>query len=122
MLRTTHLLATLRYSLLVNKTEVTFDIRVKKEASLVILVLIDMDFGICDPGTNIPPIALPVVTKWSHYGSSVTLDGSLSEDYNGTIASYEWTKLSGPASFNINTPAMPQHWSITWFSGCIPLN
>jgi hypothetical protein len=52
---------------------------------------------------NKPPIAnagrdtiivLPV--------DSVKLDGSLSSDPDGTITSFLWTKISGPASFTIN--------------------
>ncbi|MBN8676020.1 MAG: T9SS type A sorting domain-containing protein, partial [Chitinophagales bacterium] len=34
--------------------------------------------------------------------NSSTLNGSTSSDPDGTIASYNWTKLSGPASFTIN--------------------
>ncbi|HTB23971.1 MAG TPA: PKD domain-containing protein [Puia sp.] len=39
--------------------------------------------------------------------NSVTLNGSASSDPDGTIASYLWTKISGPAQFNIvnNTSA-----------------
>ena len=33
---------------------------------------------------------------------SVTLDGSASSDPDGTISNWLWTKISGPASFNIN--------------------
>ena len=78
MPRTIHLCNAAVFTL-VNKTEVTFDIRVKAEASLVILVLIDMDFSIYDPGTNIRQLHVPVVTSGPLPGSSVTLDGSLSE-------------------------------------------
>ena len=35
---------------------------------------------------------------------SIVLDGSLSSDQNGTIISYYWTRISGPASFNIANP------------------
>ena len=34
---------------------------------------------------------------------SVKLDGSLSRDPDGNISSYQWTKISGPASFAIIT-------------------
>ncbi|HEV8285703.1 MAG TPA: PKD domain-containing protein [Chitinophagaceae bacterium] len=53
---------------------------------------------------NKPPIAnagkdtiivLPV--------DSVKVDGSLSSDPDGTITNFLWTKISGPASFNINS-------------------
>ncbi len=33
---------------------------------------------------------------------SISLDGSLSSDPDGTISSFQWIKLSGPASFTIN--------------------
>ena len=33
---------------------------------------------------------------------SATLDGSASRDPDGTISSFQWTKISVPASFNIN--------------------
>jgi len=55
--------------------------------------------------TNKPPIAnagvdtitiLPV--------DSSKLDGSTSADPDGTITSFLWTKISGPASFDIVTP------------------
>src|SRR5690606_13356226 len=34
----------------------------------------------------------------------VVVDGSGSEDKDGKIASYKWTKVSGPASFKIQDP------------------
>ena len=57
-------------------------------------------------GGNKPPIAnagpdqtilLPT--------DSVTLDGSSSHDPDGTISNFQWTKISGPASFAINSAA-----------------
>src|SRR5690606_33813257 len=36
--------------------------------------------------------------------NSVVVDGSGSEDKDGKIASYKWTKVSGPASFKIQDP------------------
>ena len=36
---------------------------------------------------------------------SVSLDGTGSSDPDGTIAEWLWTKISGPASFNLNNPA-----------------
>ncbi len=35
--------------------------------------------------------------------NSVKLDGSLSNDPDGTITSFLWTKIAGPVSFNINS-------------------
>lgn len=43
-------------------------------------------------GTDLA-IALPA--------DSVTLNGSASSDPDGSISSFLWTKISGPASFNI---------------------
>src|SRR5690606_7153606 len=36
--------------------------------------------------------------------NSVVVDGSGSEDKDGKIASYKWTKVSGPGSFKIHDP------------------
>ena len=56
----------------------------------------------CKDG-NEPPIAIAgpdqVITLPT---DSVLLDGSSSSDPDGMISSYLWTKISGPASFNIN--------------------
>ncbi len=53
---------------------------------------------------NKPPIAKAgpdqVITLPT---DSVSLDGSASSDPDGTISSYQWTKISGPASFTIIT-------------------
>jgi Secretion system C-terminal sorting domain/PKD domain len=58
------------------------------------------------PPPNVPPVAkagtdinitLPV--------NSTTLNGSASSDPDGTISTYAWSKISGPASFNITNPA-----------------
>jgi N-acetylneuraminic acid mutarotase/uncharacterized membrane protein len=54
-------------------------------------------------GTNKPPVAdagpdqaiiLPI--------DSVMLDGSASHDPDGTISSFQWTKITGPASFTVS--------------------
>lgn len=54
---------------------------------------------------NKPPIAIAgpdhVITLPT---DSVLLDGSASGDPDGMISGYQWTKLSGPASFNIDDP------------------
>jgi hypothetical protein len=53
--------------------------------------------------TNKPPIAIAgpdqVITLPT---DSVSLDGSASNDPDGTISDWLWTKISGPASFIIN--------------------
>jgi len=59
---------------------------------------------IVNPAANVPPAAnagsnqviqLPL--------STATLNGSGSADSDGTIASYEWTKVSGPATYTITS-------------------
>ncbi len=54
--------------------------------------------------TNKPPIAIAgpdqVITLPT---DSISLDGSLSSDPDGTISDYLWKKISGPASFTINS-------------------
>ena len=55
------------------------------------------------PGTNRLPIAIAgpdqVITLPT---DSISLDGSASNDPDGTISEWLWKKISGPASFNIN--------------------
>ncbi len=51
---------------------------------------------------NIPPIANAGVSKSIILpANSTTLDGSQSSDPNGTIASYTWAQISGPATASI---------------------
>lgn len=51
---------------------------------------------------NKPPIAnAGADQKTTLPQDSVLLDGSASTDPDGTIASFKWIKISGPASFNI---------------------
>lgn len=68
----------------------------------------DTMFVVVNPASNVPPtanagndqaITLPV--------NSVTLNGS-GNDPDGTIASYLWTKISGPASFGIVSATQAQ--------------
>src|SRR6266496_1682101 len=55
---------------------------------------------------NEPPIAVAgsdqVITLPI---DSVSLDGRNSSDPDGSITAYQWTKISGPASFNISNIA-----------------
>ena len=59
----------------------------------------------CATKNNKPPIAVAgpdqVITLPA---DSVLLDGKQSSDADGIISSYLWTKISGPASFNIIKP------------------
>ncbi len=53
-----------------------------------------------NPAANIPPVANPGPSiSLTLPANSTTLDGTGSHDPDGTIASYSWTKISGP-----NTP------------------
>ncbi|MDH7462295.1 PKD domain-containing protein [Chitinophagaceae bacterium 26-R-25] len=57
-------------------------------------------------GTNKPPVA----SAGGNFNvqlpqGTVTLDGSLSYDPDGTISTYEWTKVSGPTGGTIVTPS-----------------
>ena len=62
--------------------------------------------GCSDNKNNKPPIAVAgpdqVITLPT---DSVSLDGSTSHDLDGTISSFQWSKVSGPVSFNINNAA-----------------
>ena len=61
--------------------------------------------GTRGPKTNRPPVANAgadqVITLPSN---SVNLNGSASTDPDNNIASYQWTKISGPSSFTIANP------------------
>lgn len=53
-------------------------------------------------GTNKPPIANAGADQTTILPKdSIVLDGSLSNDQDGIITSYHWTKISGPVSANI---------------------
>ncbi len=55
----------------------------------------------CKDGSK-PPIANAGADQAiSLPGDSATLDGSGSSDPEGNITTYQWTKISGPASSNI---------------------
>src|SRR5262245_35981497 len=60
-----------------------------------------------------PPIDKPPVAKAGKDllvdlpVDSVTLVGNSSKDPDGTISSFLWTKISGPASFTITNPSAP---------------
>ena len=85
----------LKYTLIGLLLEVLIYISCKKEHSC----------ENCDNNSSInkPPIAVAgpdqVITLPT---DSVSLDGNASSDPDGTISSFLWTKISGPASCNIN--------------------
>ncbi len=69
-----------------------------------------------------PPNVLPVANAGIDQTitlptNSVTLDGSGSGDVDGTIISYAWSKVSGPASFTINNGTSPTTTVTNLFEG-----
>jgi hypothetical protein len=59
-----------------------------------------------DKKNNKPPISVAGPDQLITLPTdSVLLDGSTSSDPDGSISNYLWTKISGPASSNINKPA-----------------
>ncbi len=57
-------------------------------------------------GNNKPPVAVAGTdTVITLPLDSVLLDGSKSSDQDGKITEWQWTKLNGPASFNISNPS-----------------
>jgi hypothetical protein len=61
-------------------------------------------------GTVVPPNVPPVANAGAAQAitlptSSVTLNGTGSTDSDGTIASYAWTKVSGPSAGTITSPS-----------------
>ncbi|HWJ91252.1 MAG TPA: carbohydrate-binding protein, partial [Flavisolibacter sp.] len=61
--------------------------------------------GVVPPNTNKPPTANAGPTQTVN-GTTAQLSGS-GTDPDGTIASYNWTKLSGPTGGNITSPSSP---------------
>lgn len=57
------------------------------------------------PAGNVNPIALAGLDVTVQIGNGVTLQGQNSNDPDGSIASYAWTKISGPAQFTIQSPS-----------------
>ena len=59
--------------------------------------------------TNQPPVANAGPDKTINLPvNNINLDGSGSSDPDNNISSYQWTKISGPLSFTIATPAAVQ--------------
>jgi PA14 domain/Secretion system C-terminal sorting domain/PKD domain len=57
------------------------------------------------PAANLPPVANAGTSKSIILPvSTVNLDGSLSNDPDGTIASYSWAQISGPSPSTITNP------------------
>jgi hypothetical protein len=85
-----------------------FELRVTddKGASATDTVQIQVDSS---RSTNRPPVACAGADRrivWPN--NSLSLDGSCTVDPDNNIASYTWSKISGPLSFNIANAAMVQ--------------
>ncbi len=63
--------------------------------------------AVVPPGNQLPTVNAGTNQTITLPVNTVTLSGSAA-DADGTIAGYLWTKISGPASFNIATPAQSQ--------------
>lgn len=68
---------------------ITFTISVSAPGAVGLLRLRD--------SSNTPPTANAGPDQLAFTGNTVTLDGTASSDPDGTIASYSWSQLSGPA-------------------------
>ena len=59
-----------------------------------------------NPAANLPPVANAGVSKTITLPvNSTNLDGSLSNDPDGTISSYNWTQIAGPSTATISGAA-----------------
>ena len=87
------------------QTSMTFDIRVKSGSSFGHICVIDITRTALPIQGNLPPIAEagPDVSI-NLPGNSTTLNGSSSSDEDGTIGSFQWRKIAGPATFTIVDP------------------
>lgn len=56
---------------------------------------------------NIPPVATAGASKSITLPTNTTSLTGSGSDADGTIATYQWTKISGPAAYNIVNPASP---------------
>ncbi len=87
------------------KTEMTFDIRVKTGSAFGHICVVDITRTSIPAIGNLPPVARAgndiTITLPN---SSAQLNGTASTDDDGNIVTYEWTKVAGPASFNIVSP------------------
>src|SRR5688572_15350892 len=60
----------------------------------------------CEAKNNKPPIAIAGLDQGITLPTdSVLLNGNSSSDPDGKISVWLWTRISGPASFNINKPS-----------------
>ncbi len=60
-----------------------------------------------NPPANLPPKATVGANKSITLSANTTTLTGSGSDPDGTIASYQWTKISGPSSYNIVNPTSP---------------
>ena len=65
-------------------------------------------YGQPEPVNQLPIAYAGKDQEISYPTSSTTLDGELSSDPDGSIVSYQWTQLSGPANASFVTPTEPK--------------
>ena len=88
------------------KTEMSFDIRVQAGSAFGYISLIDILQTGASDATNAAPNAVAGNDIYLNTPvNSTTLDGSLSNDADGVILSYSWTKISGPSQYLIDNPS-----------------
>ncbi len=84
------------------ETEMSFDIRVQTGSPFGYISLIDISRTSASDAPNLAPIAYAGNNQYLNIpNNSTSLDGSLSNDPDGTITSYQWTRISGPTQYNI---------------------
>jgi lysophospholipase L1-like esterase len=87
------------------QTEMTFDIRAKTGSAFGHICLIDITETAIPVNGNIPPIARAGADiTLTLPNNSTTLNGTASTDDDGSIDSYEWSKIAGPVDFLLGNP------------------
>jgi hypothetical protein len=87
------------------KSVMNFDIRVQAGSAFGYISLMDIKKVVNPTTPNLNPIAFAGTDiRLILPGNSLTLDGSASNDPDGTIVSYTWRKLAGPQLLNIASP------------------
>ncbi|MEI9942618.1 MAG: PKD domain-containing protein [Chitinophagaceae bacterium] len=73
------------------------------------IVIITVNAAVPPPAVNQPPVANAGVDQTITLPvNNVTVNGNGSSDPDGTIASYQWSKIAGPSQFTITAPSQIQ--------------